>query len=45
MAEAVPLAITPRPGPDDFRRIWREGKLVFKHPDFGPPGKVLPALS
>jgi glycosyltransferase involved in cell wall biosynthesis len=42
LAEEVPLAITPRPGPD-FRTIWREARRLFRSPDFGPP--VLPSLN
>jgi glycosyltransferase involved in cell wall biosynthesis len=41
MAEEVPIAVRPGPYRGDFGKMWREGRRVFDHPDFGPP--VLPA--
>ncbi len=41
MGEELPLDVTPGPYRGDFRRIWKEARRVFDHPDFGPP--VLPA--
>jgi glycosyltransferase involved in cell wall biosynthesis len=36
MTEEVPLDITPPPYAGDWPRLWRDGRRVFSHPDFGP---------
>jgi glycosyltransferase involved in cell wall biosynthesis len=36
LAEEVPLDVPPRPYAGDWPRMWRDGKEVFRHPNFGP---------
>ncbi len=36
MAEEVPLDVVPPPHAGDWPLLWRDGKEVFRHPDFGP---------
>jgi glycosyltransferase involved in cell wall biosynthesis len=36
MSEEVPLDVKPPPYTGDWGLLWRDGKEVFRHPNFGP---------